>query len=480
MPEQTYEPVIGLEIHVQLKTQTKMFCASPTAYGGPPNTQVCPVCLGLPGALPTVNGRAVELGVKAALGLGATVHGTSVFARKSYFYPDLPKGYQITQHDRPLATDGAVDVPSAGGTARHVRIRRLHLEEDSGKSLHDRVEGATAIDLNRAGTPLLEIVTEPDLASPADARAFLTQLKQALAYLDVSDCNMEEGSLRVDANVSLRRPGGGEGGTRTEIKNLNTFSGIEKALAFEVERQSRVLAGGGEVRPATLLWDAARGEAREIRGKEDGGDYRYFPEPDLPPLVLEDSWIDGVRRSLPEMPAKRVARFVEEYGITPGHAAVLTGTRDLADYYEAVARCGVSCQEAANWVMGEVLAAINAQSCALPQFRVRPRDLADLIAMMDEGILSRPAARQVFARMAETGEPPAQIVGEAGLGRVADAAAVSAWVDEALAAYPAEAERLRAGDAKLSAFFVGRVMNLSGGVADPAQVNSALKEKLGG
>ncbi len=479
MAETRYEAVIGLEIHVQLRTLTKMFCADRVQFGAVPNSQVCPVCLGLPGALPVVNRAAVELGVRAALGLGCTVNETSVFARKNYFYPDLPKGYQISQHDRPLAFGGAMDVVDGDeGTAR-VRIRRIHLEEDAGKSLHDRVPGATAVDLNRAGIPLAEIVTEPDLTSAAQARAFLVRLKQALSYMQVSDCNMEEGSLRVDANVSIRPAGGSALGVKTEVKNMNSFSAVERAIRFELDRQERVLRSGGRVEPVTLLWDDRRGEARTMRSKEESHDYRYIPDPDLPPLVVDHETLERVRASLPEMPTKRAARFVEEYGLTPEHAQALTATRELANYYDAVTRAGADPREAASWVMGEVLAAVNVTSCVMEEFRVRPSDLATLLFLLRDGIVSRPGARQVFAEMVRTGQPPAQIVAEKGLVQVRDSGEVERWVDEALASSPREVERYRAGEARLMAFFVGKVMKMSGGKADPQVVNDTLRDRLG-
>ncbi|MGK7313234.1 MAG: Asp-tRNA(Asn)/Glu-tRNA(Gln) amidotransferase subunit GatB, partial [Candidatus Longimicrobiales bacterium M2_2A_002] len=330
------EPVIGLEIHVQLDTVTKMFCGDRARYGGEPNTRTCPVCLGLPGALPVANARAVDLAVRAALALGCTVHETSVFARKNYFYPDLPKGYQITQFEEPLATDGRV-VFDADDGAREVRIRRVHMEEDAGKSLHDRFPSVTAVDLNRAGTPLCEIVTEPDLRSPEEVRAFLTALKRMLEYAEVSDCNMEEGSLRADANVSLRPVGSTELGTKTEIKNVNSFSGIEKALALEIQRQAGVLEGGGAVRAQTLLWDDHRGELRPMRSKEESHDYRYFPDPDLPPLLLGDEEVEACAGRLPELPRARRMRFQETYGLPVYDADVLTQAASTAYYFEEAA-----------------------------------------------------------------------------------------------------------------------------------------------
>lgn len=470
------EPVIGLEVHVQLRTRTKLFCGNAVEFGAPPNVHVCPVCLGLPGALPVVNARAVELAATAALGLGCEVRPRSEFSRKSYFYPDLPKGYQITQHDRPLATGEALDVPGPEG-ARRVRIRRVHLEEDSGKSLHDRVAGATAVDLNRAGTPLIEIVTEPDLRSPAAARAFLTRLRQALLTLDVSDCSMEEGSLRVDANVSLRRRDKAYG-TRTEVKNLNSFSAVERALRFEIRRQGRILAAGGRVEPLTLLWDADRAEARPLRSKEGGHDYRYFPEPDLPPLVLEEGWIAARRAALPELPWDRVARLQAEHGLDPAQAEVLGVSPALADYFEAVVGEGADAREAANWVRGEVLSLAGGRPPSRADFPVTPAALADLLRLLASGAVSRPAAKRVLARMARTGEAAAAVVEREGLGRVEGGEAVEAWAEEVVRAHPAEAERFRAGESRLLTFFVGEAMRLSRGRADPREAAEVLRRKL--
>jgi aspartyl-tRNA(Asn)/glutamyl-tRNA(Gln) amidotransferase subunit B len=474
-----FEMVIGLEIHVQLATVTKLFCADRAEFGAPPNRHVCPVCLGLPGALPVLNAAAVELAVRAALGVGCTIHETSTFARKNYFYPDLPKGYQITQYDRPLATHGRVALPGDDQHGRDVRIRRVHLEEDAGKSLHDLLPGRTAIDLNRAGVPLIEIVTEPDLRGPEHARAFLTHLKVLLQYLDVSDCDMEKGSLRVDANLSLRPAGARVLGTRTEIKNMNSFGNLERALRAEGERQTAVLEEGGRIEPATLLWDADTGAVRPMRGKEAHHDYRYFPEPDLPPLVLDAGLVDRVRHGLPELPDSRSRRLREEHGLPAYDAQVLTATRAVADYYEAVVAAGADPKTASNWVMTDVLGWISSRGAGAAAMPVSPDRLAELLALVREGALSTTAARRVFGVMAETGGRAAAIMAEEGLEQVRDAEQLEAWVDEVIRDHPAEADRVRQGDTRLVAFLMGRVMRLSGGRADPRRAAAMLRSLLG-
>jgi aspartyl-tRNA(Asn)/glutamyl-tRNA(Gln) amidotransferase subunit B len=480
MSSTAYEPVIGLEIHVQLATATKMFCASVAEFGADPNSHVCPVCLGLPGALPVVNGAAVELALEAALALGCRVRQTSVFARKNYFYPDLPKGYQITQYDRPLATDGWLDVPGDAPDGGRVRIRRVHLEEDAGKSLHDRLPHRTAIDLNRAGVPLIEIVTEPDLRSPAHARACLARLKQILEYLDVSDCDMEKGSLRVDANLSLRPAGHVGFGTKTEVKNLNSFSHVERALRFEADRQARLLERGEPVIQETRLWDEHAGEARPMRGKEESHDYRYFPEPDLPPLILDDDLIERIRAGLPELPEARMRRLQEERGIPEYDAGVLTASRPLADYYEAVADLSGDAKLASNWVMTEVRAWLNEHRRPADAFPIPASALAELIGLVRAGTVSTTLARTVFARMLETGRSAAAIVDADGLAQVRDEDRLEAWVDEVMAEYPTEASRLGAGETRLMGFFMGQIMRRSGGKADPGRTMELLRSRLHG
>jgi len=475
-----FEMVVGLEVHVQLKTRTKAFCGCSTDFGAPPNVNTCPVCLALPGALPVLNEHAVELATRAALGLGCTVNPVSVFARKNYFYPDLPKGYQISQFDQPLATGGFVIIgKSEKGTDVQIGITRLHMEEDAGKSIHDRYPGATAIDLNRSGVPLIEIVSEPDIRTAASAGAYLRTLKQILQYLDVSDVSMEEGSLRVDANISVRPPGQVKLGTKTEVKNMNSFSAVEKALESEFNRQCALLAAGGKVEQQTLLWDGARETVRPSRTKEGSHDYRYFPEPDLRPLMLDAKWIDNARKNLPELPEARKARLVQEYGISPTEIDQLTATPALSDYFEAVARASKDGKGAYNWVMGEVMAALRASGEEITGFKVRPADLAQLLNLVRDGTVSHTAAKQVFARMAETGKPAAQVAADESLLQVGDETAIATWVDEVLTEHPEEARRYLAGEKKLQGVLVGFVMKKSKGRADPKRVNQLLSARDG-
>jgi aspartyl-tRNA(Asn)/glutamyl-tRNA(Gln) amidotransferase subunit B len=470
-----WETVIGLEVHVQLRTRTKMFCACRTSFGDPPNTNVCPVCLGLPGALPVPNAEAVRLAAAAALALGCSVHHTSVFARKNYFYPDLPKGYQISQFDQPLATGGRVTFESPERGRVQVGITRLHLEEDAGKLVHDRFPGKTAVDLNRAGVPLAEIVSEPDLRSPAEARAYLTTLRQILIYAGASDCSMEQGSLRVDANISIRRAGEGRLGTKAEIKNLNSFANVERALEAERVRQIGLLERGERVAQVTLLFNAATGQVKQLRSKEESHDYRYFPDPDLPPLELDEAWIAERRESLPELPEARRSRLELALGIPAYDARVITSEVPLADYFESVVAEGVDPKTAANWVMGDVLATFNETG----EFPVSAGRLAGLVGLVRAGTLSRQAAKRVYAEMAQSpdGEPGA-VAERLGLVQVSDQSALTGWVEEVLAANPAEVARFRAGETKLMGFFVGQVMKRSQGKADPKGVQPLLVEKL--
>ena len=473
-----YEMVVGLEVHVQLKTRSKAFCGCSTDFGDAPNINTCPVCLALPGALPVLNEQAVTLAARAALSLGCTIHPVSVFARKNYFYPDLPKGYQITQFDRPLATGGHVAI-DAGDGARRIGVTRVHIEEDAGKSIHDRFPRETAIDLNRAGVPLIEIVSEPDMRTSREAGAYLRTLRQILKYLGVSDVSMEEGSLRVDANVSARLHGDAELGTKTEMKNMNSFSGVERALEFEFARQCEVLDRGGKVVQQTLLWDAARGEARVSRTKEGSHDYRYFPEPDLGHLVLDADWLRRVKAEMPELPSDRKARFVSDFSLDAEDVDQLTADPSLGEYFEAVARATADGKSAANWVMGEVQALLNANNVTVDALVVRPADLAQLIHMVRDGLVSHAAAKRVFALMAETGKPAAQVAHEHGLLQVGDDVSLAGWIDEVLAEHPDEATRYLAGERKLQGVLVGFVMKKSAGKADPKRVNQLLVSRVG-
>ena len=480
MSRERYEMVVGLEVHVQLKTRTKAFCGCSTDFGAPPNVNTCPVCLALPGALPVLNERAVELATRAAIGLGCRINPVSVFARKNYFYPDLPKGYQISQFDQPLASGGSVVIgKNERGGDVHIGITRLHMEEDAGKSIHDRYPGATAIDLNRAGVPLIEIVSEPDIRTSAGAGAYLRTLKQILQYLDVSDVSMEEGSLRVDANISARLPGQSKLGTKTEVKNMNSFSAVERALEAEFERQCALLDSGGKVEQQTLLWDGARETVRLSRTKEGSDDYRYFPEPDLRPLLVDEKWISDARKHLPELPEARKQRLAQEFGISPIEVEQLTATPALSDYFEAVARAAGDGKAAYNWVMGEVLAALRGSDGDIAHFRVRPADLAGLLNLVRDGTISHTAGKHVFAQMVENGKQAAQVAADEGLLQVGDEGAIATWVDEVLSEHPEEARRYLAGEKKLQGVLVGFVMKKSKGRADPRRVNQLLSTRGG-
>ena len=472
-----WETVIGLEVHVQLRTRTKMFCGNRTTFGDPPNTNVCPVCLGLPGALPVPNAEAIRLAVRGAIALGCTVHETSVFARKNYFYPDLPKGYQISQFDRPLATDGSVSFESPERGRMRVGITRLHIEEDAGKLLHDRYPGKTAVDLNRAGTPLAEIVSEPDLRSPAEARAYLSTLRQILVYAGVSECSMEQGSLRVDANLSIRPEGVTKLGTKTEVKNMNSFANVERALEAERERQIALAESGRRVEQVTLLFNAATGQVKPTRSKEESHDYRYFPDPDLPPLVLKAAWIEEQRASLPELPEAKRERLQLSYGLSSADARVLTAEAALAGYFESVVKAGVDPKTAANWVMADVMTSYNESG----SFPVSAARLAALIALVSGAVVSHQAAKRVYSELASSkDEDPRSAAERLGLVQVTDQGALSSWVEEVLAAHPGEVARFRQGETKLLSFFVGQVMKRSKGKADPKGVQPVLTERLRG
>ena len=474
-----WELVIGLEVHCQLKTRSKIFCGCATSFGEAPNTNTCPVCLGLPGALPVLNEHAVALATRASLALGCTVHETSVFARKNYFYPDLPKGYQISQFDQPIATGGTIVVDESVSPPRVIRVHRVHMEEDAGKSVHDRFRDATAIDLNRAGTPLIEIVSEPEIHSAADAGTYLRRLKQILEYTEVSDANMEEGSLRVDVNISIRPRGAVTLGTKTEVKNLNSFSSAERAIEVEFARQRTLLESGGRVEQQTLLYDEKRNQLRPARSKEGSHDYRYFPEPDLPPLRLAPRFVQEHRDALPELPAAKRERFTARYGLGPADIEQLIGTRMLADRFEAVAASSADPRRAANWMLGPVLAAVKASGVGtLNDHPVDPTRLGALIRLEAQGQISNTAARQIFSRMEHEPTEPLGIATRDGLLQVSDESALVGWIDEVLAESPSEAARFLAGEIKLQGVLVGQVMKKSKGAADPKKVNQMLAARV--
>ncbi|MCH7714996.1 MAG: Asp-tRNA(Asn)/Glu-tRNA(Gln) amidotransferase subunit GatB [Gemmatimonadetes bacterium] len=470
----TWETVIGLEVHVQLATRSKLFCDCSTVFGDDPNANVCPVCLGLPGALPVTNREAVRLGVRAALALGFAVHRTSLFARKNYFYPDLPKGYQISQFDQPLASRGALEIESADRGDVSIGLTRLHLEEDAGKSLHDRFPDQTALDFNRSGIPLAEIVSDPDLRSPAEARAYLTTLKQILQYLDVSDCSMEEGRLRVDANLSVRSEGQEALGVKQEIKNMNSFATVERSLDYLRLSQIQTLEDGATVEPNTF--SAATGTLRVMRTKEASHDYRYFPEPDLPPLEIGRDWLDEERNSLPELPRALCARLGEQYGVPSYDAGVLASTRALADYFEQLAGAGVDGRTAAHWVMGSVLQDANENKGVL---RVAPTRLAALIHMVGNRQVSLQTAKRLFPELAVTDEAPETLAARLEVIQIDDEDQLSEWVRTVIETHPDELSRFREGESKLMDFFMGRVMKTSRGKADPKRVQQMLLEELG-
>jgi aspartyl-tRNA(Asn)/glutamyl-tRNA(Gln) amidotransferase subunit B len=468
------EVIIGLEVHAQLSTNTKLFCGCSTRYGAAPNTQVCPVCLGLPGALPVLNAGAVRYAVRAGLATSCRINRVCFFERKNYFYPDCPKNYQITQYREPVCRDGRVALDD--GTT--IGITRIHLEEDAGKLVHDTGGAFTLVDMNRSGVPLVEIVSEPVLRTAAQARAYMQKIRDLLRYIGVCDGNMERGNLRCDANVSLRRPDTGVPGVKTEIKNLNSFRFVEQALAFEINRQNGLLRSGGRVAPATLLWDANRGEARLMRTKEGADDYRYFPEPDLPELTLPDGLYETEVESLPELPDDRVARFVTQYGLTRALAAVLVSSRELADYFEAVTGGVENPVTAANWVTGEVLHALNRLGVGADRFPVQPADLAELSGLVDTGRISRRTAKDVFARMVESGKPAREFIDAENLMQITDEHVLENDVEAVLNNNPGELAKYLNGKTGLLHYFVGQTMKQTGGRADPDVVVALLKRML--
>jgi aspartyl-tRNA(Asn)/glutamyl-tRNA(Gln) amidotransferase subunit B len=475
-----YEPVIGLEVHVQLATRTKIFCGCPTSFGAPPNTNVCPVCMGLPGALPVLNRQVVELAIEAALALHCTVNPRSIFARKNYFYPDLPKGYQISQYDQPLAEGGHVDIEIAGQTKR-IGVTRVHLEDDAGKSIHDGFKDSdrfSYVDLNRSGTPLIEIVSEPDMRSSDEAFAYLTELKQVLQYIAVSSCDMEKGHLRCDANVSVRLRGAEKFGTKAEVKNLNSFRFLKHALDHEIARQVAIVESGGRVMQETRLFNPDTGETVGMRSKEHAHDYRYFPEPDLLPLSVSEGWLARISESMPELPAERRVRFIGTYGLREYDAEVLTATRALGDYFEAAAAVAGDARATANWVMGDLAALLKADGKEIDESPVSAEHLGHLVALVAQGKIGGKVAKDVLAKMYASGEAPEAIVEREGLTQISDESALVKLIDEAIAANPKQVEQYRGGKTTVLAFFVGQVMKATRGQADAAAVNRLLKEKL--
>jgi aspartyl-tRNA(Asn)/glutamyl-tRNA(Gln) amidotransferase subunit B len=480
-----YEAVIGLEVHVQLKTASKIFCGCSTRFGDPPNTNVCPVCLGLPGSLPVLNRRALEMAVRAALVLRCTVHARSRFARKNYFYPDLPKGYQISMYELPLATSGWLEISPTLRDAvaqKRIGITRLHLEEDAAKALHEGFPDSdrnSYIDYNRCGVPLIEIVSEPDLRSPAEAYTYLNTLKQVLQYTGVSDCNMEEGSLRCDANVSVRRRGAETFGTKTEVKNLNSFRYLQRALEHEIERHIGALESGGQVEQETRLWNLAAGRTEPMRSKEYAHDYRYFPEPDLLPVEASEAWTAEILKQMPELPDARRAHFLREYGITSYDAGVLTDTRELADYFESVVHAGAPPKTAANWIQTELLRRLHDAGKEIGESPVAPAALAELLQLVEAGQVTAASGKEVFAKMFSTGQSARAVIAAEGLAQITDAAEIERLCREVLEKNPDNAAKYRAGNEGVFKFFVGQVMRASRGQANPQLVNETLKHLLG-
>ncbi|MBO8169175.1 MAG: Asp-tRNA(Asn)/Glu-tRNA(Gln) amidotransferase subunit GatB [Thermoanaerobacteraceae bacterium] len=481
MSANKYEAVIGLEVHVELKTNSKIFCACSTEFGAAPNTQVCPVCLGLPGTLPVVNKRVVDFAIKAGLALNCKIAEFSKFDRKNYYYPDLPKGYQISQYDLPICEHGYLDIEVDGETKR-IGITRIHMEEDAGKLMHEGDAIAEAesslVDYNRTGVPLLEIVSEPDLRSPEEAVAYLEKLKAILQYTEVSDCKMQEGSLRCDANVSVRPVGAAEFGTKTELKNMNSFKALQKALEYEIERQIDILEDGGEVVQETRSWNENKGITVSLRSKEEAHDYRYFPDPDLVPLVIDREWVERIRETLPELPDERKRRLIEEYGLPEYDATVITSSKDLADYFDRCLQYFGDAKKVSNWIMAELLRLLNARDLEAADCPVSPEQLAELLQLIDKGTISGKIAKQVFEEMFDTGKTAAAIVKEKGLEQISDAGELERIVEQVIANNPDPVADYRNGKKQAIGFLVGQVMKATRGKANPQLVNELLRKKL--
>ena len=471
------EPVIGLEVHAQLKTNTKIFCACSTSFGAPPNTHTCPVCLGMPGVLPVLNKKVVEYTLRMALATNCRISRESRFARKNYFYPDLPKGYQISQYELPIAEHGFVDV-DVNGSPHRIGITRIHMEEDAGKLGHDPHRPVSMVDFNRTGVPLIEIVSEPDIRSPEEAGAYLRQLRSIVRYLSICDGNLEEGSFRCDANVSIRPQGSQTLGTRTELKNLNSFKHVEKSLQYEISRQQEVLLEDGQIVQETRLWDPNQNKTMSMRGKEEAHDYRYFPDPDLLPLVIDDGWIRHIRESLPELPDEKKKRFMAQYGLPSYDADLLTSDQALADYFENCAGIYSHPKQVSNWMMGALLGLLNTLGKSIDESPVGPENLARLLALVDDGVISGKIAKTVFDEMGQTGKPAKQIVKERGLTQISDTDELEDVVSKIISAHPKEVDAYKNGKTKLLGFFVGQVMKETKGKANPKLVNEIMKQQL--
>lgn len=474
----SFETIIGVEVHAQLRTNSKMFCGCGTTFGLSANSQTCPVCLGLPGSLPVINRMAVEMAVRAGLALNCTIATTNQFARKNYFYPDLPKGYQISQYESPICQDGWIEIRDKEETKR-IRIRRAHLEEDAGKNVHETGTNGSRVDLNRAGTPLLEIVTEPDMHSADEVVAYLKGLRDILMYLGVCDGNMEEGSFRCEPNLSLRPSGQKEFGTKVELKNINSFKYVKDAVDYEVKRQTKVLSEGGKIRQETRLWNIDRGETAVMRSKEEAHDYRYFPDPDLVPLKLDEEWVHGFRVSLPELPAVRTKRLVSDYGLPEYDATILTASKGMADYFEVCVKQFNQPKIVSNWVMGELLRELNNSGTDISASPVTPERLVSLLRMVDNGAISLKVAREIFPELYGSGKTPEQIVQEKGLTQVSDEGALAEIIEEVLRKNPGQVTQFKEGKQQVLGFLVGQVMKASGGKANPGKVNAMLRKQLG-
>ena len=472
-----YETVIGLEVHAQLQTRSKLFCGCGTEFGHPPNTQTCPVCLGMPGTLPVLNRKAVEMAIRTGLALNCTIRNDNLFARKNYFYPDLPKGYQISQYEAPICENGWLDIRPKGVTQR-VRIRRAHLEEDAGKNIHDGGSPSSRVDLNRTGTPLLEIVTEPDMKSPEEVDAYLKGLRDILMYLGVCDGNMEQGSLRCEPNISLRPSGQESLGTKVELKNINSFRFVQDALGYEIKRQKKALEKGEAVRQETRLWDVEKEQTAVMRSKEEAHDYRYFPDPDLVPMKLEQEWIEELRNTVPELPTARCQRFISEYQLPEYDAGVLTASRSVAEYFEACVQFFPQPKTVSNWVMGELLRELHTSGTPIETSPISPSGLVSLLKLVETGAISLKVAREIFPELYATGKEPEALIQEKGLTQISDESALVTLIDEVVAKNPAQVAQYKGGKEAVLGFFVGQVMKASSGKANPGKVNELLKKRL--